>query len=100
MNHAIDVEFRFFRDTRGNEVNLVLDFGARVVAIEIKSSETLKTDFAKGLDLFHRLFGTREGYVVYGGKTPVGEVIVLARQLIHLIPASHTSSLKSRPDDL
>lgn len=70
MNHAIDVEFRFFRDTRGNEVNLVLDFGARVVAIEIKSSETLKTDFAKGLDLFHRLFGTREGYVVYGGGNP------------------------------
>lgn len=74
LNHAIDVDFRFFRDAYGNEVDLILDFGSRVKALEIKSAETLKTDFTKGIELFGRLFGVDKGYVVYGGNSPVNEV--------------------------
>jgi hypothetical protein len=61
----------FFRDSIGNEVDLLYEFGAGLIAIEIKAGETVVQDAFKGLEFIdtvlrrHRL---RARILVHGGK--------------------------------
>ncbi len=58
----------FFRDNVGNEVDLILDKGAKVDQIEIKSGQTVNKDFFKGLKYFSKINPDIEkSHVVYGG---------------------------------
>ena len=58
----------FFRDSNGNEVDLVLDRRPSPLPIEIKSAMTWHPDFLKGLRRFGELIGSVEpGFLVYGG---------------------------------
>jgi uncharacterized protein len=58
----------FFRDSVGNEVDLILDRGAQVDQIEIKSGQTVSRDFFKGLNYFLKINPDIEtSLVVYGG---------------------------------
>ncbi|MFP4420595.1 MAG: DUF4143 domain-containing protein [Desulfococcaceae bacterium] len=45
----------FWRDSAGNEVDLVLDRGTRPIPAEMKSGKTVSADFFKGLELWRRL---------------------------------------------
>ncbi|MCF7859729.1 MAG: ATP-binding protein [Candidatus Cloacimonetes bacterium] len=45
----------YFRDNNGNEVDLIIDSGLRPIPIEIKSAQTLNTEFFKGLKYFGNL---------------------------------------------
>lgn len=59
----------FFRDSNGNEVDLIIPSGRSLWAIEIKSGQTIASDFFKGLNYFSMV--TQEEslkkIVVYGG---------------------------------
>ncbi|WP_428102465.1 ATP-binding protein [Candidatus Rariloculus sp.] len=58
----------FWRDHRGNEVDLVVDLPRGAVPVEIKSGATIASDFFKGLGHWEKLaesFGG--GILVYGG---------------------------------
>jgi predicted AAA+ superfamily ATPase len=58
----------FFRDSNGNEADLVIPHGRHFVPLEIKSAETIHSDFFKGLHRFKE--AVREatgGILVYGG---------------------------------
>jgi hypothetical protein len=59
----------FWRDSAGNEVDLILDRGVRLIPVEIKSGKTIATDFFKGLHYWRRLAGGEDGpaALVYGG---------------------------------
>lgn len=58
----------FWRDHRGNEIDLVMDIGGRSIPVEIKSGATIAEDWFKGLDYWQRLAGTdSNGILVYGG---------------------------------
>ena len=58
----------FFRDNTGNEVDLVCDFGKTVDLIEVKSGQTVASDFFKGIRYFKKLSADiRHSNVVYGG---------------------------------
>lgn len=59
----------FFRNNAGNEVDLILEHGADLAAVEIKSSSTLSDDFFKGLDYYRKLSGIKPErlLLVYGG---------------------------------
>ncbi len=61
----------FFRDRTGNEVDLILEKGQKLIPIEIKSAATISSDFKKGLNLFKKLFPNEvsEGYVIYSGDS-------------------------------
>jgi hypothetical protein len=61
----------FWRDNAGHEVDLLIEEGGALRAIEIKSGETLADDFFKGLDYFRKISGLppENGYLVYGGTT-------------------------------
>jgi predicted AAA+ superfamily ATPase len=69
-NLGIHKNFYFWRDSNGNEIDLILERGTKVQCIEMKASETVKSEFIKslhkldGLDttltLQHYLFNTQK----------------------------------------
>ncbi|MFC0544960.1 DUF4143 domain-containing protein [Kutzneria chonburiensis] len=67
-----------FRDRDGYEVDAVLEDNAgRVIAIEVKAAETVRTDDFRALRLLQRRLGDRfrAGFVLYCGdqQLPFGE---------------------------
>jgi uncharacterized protein len=59
----------FYRDGKGNEVDLVLEIGPDVFPIEIKAGATIATDYFKGLRSFEKVVPPLEN--VGTGKPPV-----------------------------
>ena len=61
----------FFRDSNKNEVDLIMTSGHDLWAIEIKSGQTIASDFFKGLDYFAELHKAGKErlkkFLVYGG---------------------------------
>jgi predicted AAA+ superfamily ATPase len=70
LNRGKRPELYFYRDTYGNEVDLVLREGRALIPIEIKSAATFTPDFLKGIERFRRALGERcsGGFVLYGGS--------------------------------
>jgi hypothetical protein len=60
----------FYRDSRGNEVDLILESGRDAFPLEIKAGATISGDFFKGLEHFSHLTGELPygGGLVYGGR--------------------------------
>lgn len=59
----------FYRDNHGNEIDLVVDTGGKLIPVEIKSSTTFSNNFFAGFDYWrNHLDKKARGYVVYGGK--------------------------------
>jgi len=69
LNQGKDPRLFFYRDSHGNEVDLIIQNGNDLVPIEIKSSQTWHSSFLKGIDYFTNLLGDRviKGTVIYGG---------------------------------
>ena len=61
----------FFRDSNNNEIDLILDSGSKVTPVEIKSAQTINTDFFKGLEYWRRLIGKPDSpaVLIYGGDS-------------------------------
>jgi predicted AAA+ superfamily ATPase len=59
----------FWRDNTGNEIDLLVDQGTKLNAIEIKSGMTLNQSFFGGLKKFRKFSGINEKscFLVYGG---------------------------------
>ncbi len=81
----------FYRDSNGNEVDLLGVWGDVVAPIEIKAGGTVSADFFSGLQAFARATGRDEsiGAVVYGGddgqRRKQGAVVPLAKYHNHLM---------------
>lgn len=59
----------FYRDSNGNEVDLLIQHGAEIVPIEIKSAATVSRDFFKGLKRFiASVSASTDGVLIYGGS--------------------------------
>ncbi|MCB0855807.1 MAG: DUF4143 domain-containing protein, partial [Bacteroidetes bacterium] len=60
----------FWRDQSGNEVDLVIDQGANIYPVEIKSGKTIHSQFFNGLSNFNSLSDNpaSNSYLVYGGE--------------------------------
>jgi uncharacterized protein len=70
LNSGCRPDFYFWRDNTGNEVDLIIDEGTRKMAIEIKSSRIINSDFYTGLDYWNKLSGypADDLFLVYGGN--------------------------------
>lgn len=80
LNKGLDHNLYFFRDNNNNEVDLIFKKSGRLIPIEIKSSETLNSNFYKGLLYFKNLSPrVKTGYLVYGGKLSPGSDFVKVR---------------------
>lgn len=69
LNSAATVNLNFFRDSAGNEVDLVVGRGQQMFPVEIKAGETVNDDYFKNLNKFTKLFpkAASKGVVVYAG---------------------------------
>jgi uncharacterized protein len=70
LNRGRDLRLYFYRDSKGNEVDLVLERGRNLIPIEIKSSSTWHSDFLKGCVHFSSLATEQvpETYIIYSGE--------------------------------
>ena len=81
LNVGREANFSFWRDSNGNEVDLLIPDADRQFAYEIKSGSTFKRDFFKGLDYWSKLSSADSAHkaVVYAGdsqmKTSGGNVV-------------------------
>lgn len=68
-NGGLAPRMHFYRDSNGNEVDLLLEHGAKLYAVEVKAGATVAPDYFRGLAHFAALMGGRleAGAVVYGG---------------------------------
>ncbi len=69
LNRGIRPQVHFYRDSHGNEVDLLIREGSRLIPVEIKSASTFSPDFLKGLERFRGL-GLEQvepGAVLYNG---------------------------------
>lgn len=88
----------FYRDSKGNEVDLLLVNGADIFPIEIKAGLTITRDYFKGLTHFGEVFPDqrpRGGGLVYGGdqaQQRTGTAIVSYRNLRSLFDRSEETA--------
>jgi predicted AAA+ superfamily ATPase len=69
LNRGRRANLHFYRDSNGNEVDLVLNYGPDLFPVEIKAGMTVNRDFFKGLEAFSRVFDTPLGSaLIYGGE--------------------------------
>ncbi|MCF8167175.1 MAG: ATP-binding protein [Rhodoferax sp.] len=69
LNAGESSEMYFYRDSEGNEVDLLLPTGGKMHAIEIKAGATVNPDYFKGLKTFaaHHPNAVEGGSVIFGG---------------------------------
>lgn len=60
-------ELHFWRDAAGHEVDLLIERGGALRALEVKSGRTIASDWLDGLEHFARVSGAAEGLLIYGG---------------------------------
>lgn len=70
LNRGLTPHMFFYRDTHGNEVDLVLRSGRKLFPVEIKSGATFTEEYLRGIESFRRTVGTRAtaGVVLYNGE--------------------------------
>jgi len=49
LNRGVSRNFFFWRDSNGNEIDLIIERGSNIQVIEMKASETVKPEYVKGL---------------------------------------------------
>jgi len=81
----------FYRDAKGNEVDLILSWGTVDVPIEIKSTRTYTAELTKGIDRFRKVVPERAenapAYVIYDGveSFSVSKVNILPRNKLDTV---------------
>jgi predicted AAA+ superfamily ATPase len=70
FNTGSNNELYFWRDSNGNEIDCIISHGLNLKAIEIKSGETIKSEFFKTLYLWNNLDIKKNNdlNLVYGGS--------------------------------
>lgn len=70
LNRGERPTLHFWRDSNGNEVDVIADVGSQMLPIEIKSGQTLNRDFFTGLERWQTLAGERAATpaLIYGGS--------------------------------
>jgi len=69
-NRGIEPRLSFFRDHQGTEVDVLVEAGKRLLAVEVKSGQTVASDFFDALAKFQALVARKdvEPVLVYGGS--------------------------------
>lgn len=57
----------FWRDSHGNEIDMIINRGDRLEPFEIKSGKTFNSDFIKNLNYWQKLTKKEGGTIVYSG---------------------------------
>ena len=68
-NQGAEPNLYFWRNKAGNEVDLLIEMADKLIPIEIKSGQTITSDYFKGLKYYNNLSqgSHKDSYVIYGG---------------------------------
>jgi len=91
FNRLQNAGFYFWRDSNGNEIDLIVDYGDSLIPVEIKSGQTVNRDFFSGLERWMVLAKdkARRPTLVYGGTesmTRQGTRVLSWRNVHKIIP--------------
>jgi uncharacterized protein len=69
LHEGREPDLFFWRDSTGHEVDILIDQGATLIPLEVKSGETVTSDYFTGLTFFRDLTGARDSpaALVYAG---------------------------------
>jgi len=67
LNSGGPADLFFWRDSKGNEVDVLVEENGVLTPIEIKSGRTVQPGFFKGLEYWKKLSGKQGGKLIYGG---------------------------------
>ncbi len=64
------VDFYYWRENSGHEIDCLVESGTTLQAVEIKSGMTINSDFFKGLKFWQNLTGanSKQCFLIYGGN--------------------------------
>lgn len=67
----------FWRDKAGHEIDVILEQGNKLLPVEIKSGQTISSDFARELKWWQRLAKKESGpsRIVYGGMSSLEQYV-------------------------
>lgn len=66
-NKNIPFDLYFWRDSTGNEMDIVVDRGTHLYPIEIKAGKTITSEYFKNLQFWSKITGSEAGTVIYAG---------------------------------
>lgn len=66
-NQGKPSQFYFYRDTNGNEIDLIFSQAGKIYPIEIKAAETFQSEFLKGIQAVSKATKLEHPLVVFGG---------------------------------
>ncbi|REG81509.1 ATP-binding protein [Algoriphagus antarcticus] len=69
-NLGVENRLYFWRDNVGHELDGLIDSGNKLHPIEIKSGQTITSDYFKGLSYWEEISKESGGTIFYGGNTP------------------------------
>lgn len=70
LNQGDRAQFHFWRDSNGNEIDLLIETAGRLMPVEIKSGQTLNRDYFSSLERWCTLAGplATNPTLIYGGE--------------------------------
>jgi predicted AAA+ superfamily ATPase len=68
FNNGLTSNLYFWRDSQGNEIDILIDEGDKLIPVEVKSGETITADYLVGVRYWQKLSNLQQkGWVVYAG---------------------------------
>ena len=67
-NKGEQINLFYWRDKTGHEIDLIIDANGKLLPIEIKSGQTINTDFFKNIEYWNKLSKTKKAMLLYAGK--------------------------------
>ena len=59
----------FWRDNVGHEIDLIFQYGNNLIPVEIKSGQTVTSEYFEGLKFWEKINPNSSGYIIYGGAS-------------------------------
>ena len=66
-NAGLPINLFYWRDKTGHEIDVIIDETEKLIPIEIKSGQTIHSEFFKNINYWIKLSGEPESYILYAG---------------------------------
>ena len=67
-NKGDQINLFYWRDKTGHEIDLIVDENNKLLPIEIKSGQTINSDFFKNIEYWTKLSNAKKAMLLYAGK--------------------------------
>jgi predicted AAA+ superfamily ATPase len=85
-NAGLPINLYYWRDKTGHEIDLIIDSASTLLPVEIKSGQTITSEFFKNLEYWCKLSGVKKSIVLYAGdakqKRSSGTEVLPWRELL------------------